>query len=551
MEISDLGSWNLDIHHRYNFHQGILQKGDGSSVYYKYQSRVAATLIGSSDKSKRSFNCLPDECNGPASSGKLLSPITLTSGADGSLYIGDGNLIRRITPQGYVYTVFKMTPVEMSKSVRMINQHQLQQQQQQQQSTMKSSMPMSLPLLLPSGSKSNSLNMSNNGLGDTFSSSSMSSGASSSSSGSSSSYANNYHIKLSPLDHHLYISDAERHQILRIQTIDKINDPESNYDVFIGNGERCLPKDINECGDGSSAIDAKLTFPKGIAFTFDGSIYFADGNSIRMVNKKGIIQTVIGNNNGNKKYGNNYKQQWKPIPCTGSIELSSVTLRWPSELAVHPIDGSIYFLDDSMVLKILPDSRLMVAAGLPAHCRSNTGAATTSSLSSSSTGNSKSVSSTRNGKKGKSDRNNRQQQQQSSPNNHNSDNNEYDDLIDDETNDRSKRKSWRDSNSRNKNIDIGLVVSFAFSSNGDLFVGTVDLHGIHRIYLLREKRSSITTSSLVKQEVVHFFGSNKGSLPVLTSMAICEVETCRDIDAHNCSCALASREMISSFGVSI
>lgn len=570
MEISELGSWNLDIHHRYNFHQGILQKGDGSSVYYKYQSRVAATLIGSNDKTRRSLNCPSSECDGPASAAKLLAPVSLSPGPDGSLYIGDGNLIRRITPEGYVYTVFKISSSESTKSVSVtpssrspgVNSNGLNSQIKSS-----SSIPVSLPLLLPGSSSSSSLSNSgkltpingNNGnVNNAF----------------GSTYALNYHITLSPLDHHLYVSDPERHQILRIHTVDQVVDPESNYDVFIGSGQRCLPKDLNECGDGGSAIDAKLSFPKGMAFTFDGSIYFADGNSIRMVNKKGIINTVIGGNSKNK--------QWKPIPCSGSIELSQVTLRWPTEVAVHPIDGSIYFLDDSMVLKILPDQRLMVAAGLPSHCRSastRNGQGTGGSSSSSSSTSSNTQHQSREGKgspsgqsNSKKDRGNHRSN--SSSNRRNSNSNQLNDIVSDIGSEKShdvedeevedqlhqvpsdrrpngSRSSLRKASSTGsrKNIDIGLVVSFAFSSNGDLFVGTVDNLGIHRVYLLRETRS-MASSSMVKQEVVHFFGSNKGHLPALTSMAICEVETCRDIDARNCSCALASREMISSFGVS-
>ena len=33
MAISEIGGWNLNIHHRYNFIEGILQKGDGINIY--------------------------------------------------------------------------------------------------------------------------------------------------------------------------------------------------------------------------------------------------------------------------------------------------------------------------------------------------------------------------------------------------------------------------------------------------------------------------------------------------------------------------------------
>lgn len=105
MDISELGQWNLDIHHRYNFHEGVLQKGDGSTVYFKHQPRVIQTLIGTGRK--RTSRICP-ECNGRAQGNKLENPITLTSGPDGSIYVGDHNLIRRITPSGQVYTVYTL-----------------------------------------------------------------------------------------------------------------------------------------------------------------------------------------------------------------------------------------------------------------------------------------------------------------------------------------------------------------------------------------------------------------------------------------------------------
>ena len=37
---TDLGGWELSAHHRYNFHAGILQKGDGNTVYLKYKPQV-------------------------------------------------------------------------------------------------------------------------------------------------------------------------------------------------------------------------------------------------------------------------------------------------------------------------------------------------------------------------------------------------------------------------------------------------------------------------------------------------------------------------------
>ena len=516
MEVSELAGWNLNIHNRYNFHQGILQKGDGSAVFFKQQARLANTLIGGLDQGPRPFNCPVNECEGPAKNNHLLNPVSMTSGPDGSLYVGDGNLIRRITPDGYIFTVFKFS--EKNSNNRMSG----------------SSSP-----------SSSSVSSMTSGKG------SPSSASLSSSSGSSSF---NYHVALSQYDNHLYIADAERHQILRIHSTDRVEDPESNYDVFVGSGVRCLPRDASHCGDGGSAMEAKLSFPKGMAFTFDGSLYFADGNSIRVVNRRGLIQTVIGDrvvsspaSSSSQDRSNNKQrsQQWKPIPCGEAVPSEEVTLRWPSELSVHPVDGSIYFLDDSMLLRLLPDHRVMVVVGLPSYCKSSTSGPRSSSFSSSSS---------LGGSRGRS-------------RHLNDEDSEFEDQEEEEivmssltsvsSASSSKKSVLRKPRAplspettetgrlkRRLNVDIGSVISFAFSSIGDLFVASVDDDGIHRVYLVRDTKQ--------RQEVVHFMGSNQGrhfeSLhPSSLRTSICEVETCRDVDGRNCSCALASNEMMASF----
>lgn len=80
----------------------------------------------------------------------------------------------------------------------------------------------------------------------------------------------------------LYISQPESHQIIRMKRVplgkaaaalspyaleeDLAINPEeldSNWEVFIGNGERCLPGDSDHCGDGGKAENARLAYPKG------------------------------------------------------------------------------------------------------------------------------------------------------------------------------------------------------------------------------------------------------------------------------------------------
>jgi len=100
VDIADVGGWNLDIHHHYNFHEGILQKGDGSEVHLKEMPRLVKPLLGKRGQ-QRSLLCQPCEDT-------LLSPVALTTGSDGSLYVGDFNLIRRILPDNKTYTILQL-----------------------------------------------------------------------------------------------------------------------------------------------------------------------------------------------------------------------------------------------------------------------------------------------------------------------------------------------------------------------------------------------------------------------------------------------------------
>ena len=101
VDISDIGGWGLDIHHHYNFHEGILQKGDGSSLYFKQYPKKVNVVMGTGQRRDLSTQ----DSNVEAKAARLLTPVALASGPDGSIYVGDFNLVRRITPDGKVYTV--------------------------------------------------------------------------------------------------------------------------------------------------------------------------------------------------------------------------------------------------------------------------------------------------------------------------------------------------------------------------------------------------------------------------------------------------------------
>ncbi|XP_034122541.1 teneurin-m isoform X4 [Drosophila guanche] len=281
MSISEVGGWNLDIHHRYNFHEGILQKGDGSNIYLRNKPRIILTTMG--DGHQRPLECL--DCDGLAMKQRLLAPVALAAAPDGSLFVGDFNYIRRIMTDGSIRTVVKLNATRVSYR---------------------------------------------------------------------------YHMALSPLDGTLYVSDPESHQIIRVRDTNDYSQPELNWEAIVGSGERCLPGDEAHCGDGALAKDAKLAYPKGIAISSDNVLYFADGTNIRMVDRDGIVSTLIGNHM--------HKSHWKPIPCEGTLKLEEMHLRWPTELAVSPMDNTLHIIDDHMILRMTPDGRVRVISGRPLHC---------------------------------------------------------------------------------------------------------------------------------------------------------------------------------------
>jgi len=288
MSISDIGGWNLDVHHRYNFHEGILQKGDGSNVYLRYRPEVLRTVMG--DGHQRPLECAAgprsaNACEGPASQQRVLAPVALTASPDGSLYLGDFNLIRRVGTDGFVRTLLRLNTSRVSYR---------------------------------------------------------------------------YHMALSPVDNVLYLSDPEAHQIIRIRNMNDFNNPDTNFEPVVGSGERCLPGDETDCGDGGPARDAKLTYPKGVAVAADGTIYFADGTNIRSVDADGIISTIVGSHQ--------HRTHWNPMPCQGTLPLAQVRLRWPTEIAINPLDNSLHIIDDHMIMRLTSDGRMRVVAGKPLHC---------------------------------------------------------------------------------------------------------------------------------------------------------------------------------------
>lgn len=86
------------------FSLGILHMGNGENVFISQQPPVIGSVMGNGRR--RSISC--PSCNGLADGNKLLAPVALACGSDGSLYVGDFNYVRRIFTTGNVTSVLEL-----------------------------------------------------------------------------------------------------------------------------------------------------------------------------------------------------------------------------------------------------------------------------------------------------------------------------------------------------------------------------------------------------------------------------------------------------------
>uniref|UniRef100_A0A3Q2P638 Teneurin transmembrane protein 3 n=1 Tax=Fundulus heteroclitus TaxID=8078 RepID=A0A3Q2P638_FUNHE len=287
MDASNMGGWMLDKHHILDVQNGILYKGNGENVFISQQPPVISSIMGNGRR--RSISC--PSCNGQAEGNKLLAPLALACGADGSIFVGDFNYIRRIFPSGNVSSVMEL--------------------------------------------RNKDFRHSNNP-------------------------AHRYYLATDPVTGQLYVSDTNSRRIYRPKMLSGARDLNSNGKVVAGTGEQCPPFDEARCGDGRKATEAQLLGPKGIAVDKNGLIYFVDGTMIRKVDRNGIISTVLGSNDLTSA---------RPLTCDTSMHIRQVRLEWPTDLAINPMDNSIYVLDNNVVLQITENRQVRIVAGRPMHCQ--------------------------------------------------------------------------------------------------------------------------------------------------------------------------------------
>uniref|UniRef100_A0A672SE06 Teneurin-2 n=1 Tax=Sinocyclocheilus grahami TaxID=75366 RepID=A0A672SE06_SINGR len=277
LEPSNLGGWSLDKHHILNLR--ILHKGSGENVFVSQQPPIITSIMGNGRR--RSISC--PSCNGLADGNKLLAPVALAAGIDGSLYVGDLNFVRRVYPN--------------------LNTTRI-------------------------------LELSNNP-------------------------THKYFLAVDPVSGALFISDTNSRRIYKVRSLTGGRQLADNAEVVAGTGEQCLPFD-ERCGDGGKAVEATLMSPKGIAVDKNGLMYFVDATMIRKVDQNGIISTLLGAND---------LTAVRPLSCDSSMDVSQVRLEWPTDLAVNPMDNSLYVLENNVILRITENHQVSIIAGRPMHCQ--------------------------------------------------------------------------------------------------------------------------------------------------------------------------------------
>ncbi|XP_072171357.1 teneurin-3-like [Diadema setosum] len=275
-----LAGWSLPMHHTYNPQKAILTLGDGCQVKYREQPPIIQTVMGNGRQ--RNSDC--GQCEGKAKGTRILAPMAVASGPDGSYYVGDADYVRRVGPEGNVTSVLRLGYIPTYK----------------------------------------------------------------------------YYMAVSPLDGKVYLSDSQMIQVFRLRDNQDVNDISNNVVVVAGTGQACPPVDSSECGNHGAAPQARLIAPKGIAVSKDGTVYLVDGTSIRKITTDGIIRSFLGTPG--------IQGPLRLPRCRGTMSFDQVKLQWPTEIAVNPLDDSVYVVDDDIIIRLGQDQRASVIAGVPYNC---------------------------------------------------------------------------------------------------------------------------------------------------------------------------------------
>uniref|UniRef100_H3C567 Teneurin-4 n=1 Tax=Tetraodon nigroviridis TaxID=99883 RepID=H3C567_TETNG len=282
---SKLGGWTVDKHHALNIQSGILHMGNGENVFISQQPPVIGSVMGNGRR--RSISC--PSCNGLADGNKLLAPVALACGSDGSLYVGDFNYVRRIFTTGNVTSVLELR----NKDFRPIG-------------------------------KKHSI------------------------------YLNKYRKSV-------YCAETNTLELYTVlaELYSQADSGGELEEIVIGFAHPCLLLNTWWC-QWRTPVDCLCDATAGITVDKYGVIFFVDGTMIRRIDQNGIISTLLGFNDLTSA---------RPLSCDAVMDISQVRLEWPTDLAVSPLDNSLYVLDNNVVLQISENHQVRIVAGRPIHCQ--------------------------------------------------------------------------------------------------------------------------------------------------------------------------------------
>lgn len=160
-----------------------------------------------------------------------------------------------------------------------------------------------------------------------------------------------------PLHGQLYISDPINRQIITVKSLDQalstLSELKSNWKSIdsLCTSFKCEP---------GRPIPGLIN-PKSVSFDTNGLMYFIDQNQVKsMSGPSRVVTTVIGGESN---------IEFKPIECgRASWRVDEMRLRWPTSLAVNPIDNSLFVLDDGDAIYKVTTDRVELVAGVPSGC---------------------------------------------------------------------------------------------------------------------------------------------------------------------------------------
>ena len=265
---SDLGGWNLNIHHTYNKHDGIIYRGDGDVTVAEKSEKMVKVLNEDLSKS-------------------IIAPVAIQVHKDNSIIVGDKKFIRHIDEHGKVTNLLKLNETTANH---------------------KYYLTVGNLLTIKAGKAS-----------------------------------------------FIFMSDPINKRILKIPlNLPSDRTLENNFDVLIGSEETCGYFD-DDCLDNPDPLKANLVYPKGLSVTNENELVFIDGSLIKLLTSEERLLTIAGINLA--------ASDWTPSHCGSDTRALETHFKWPTELAVNPINSDIAVIDQDSLYILTKQGRIKEVLG--------------------------------------------------------------------------------------------------------------------------------------------------------------------------------------------